>query len=375
LYELKKKHQFLKVKKLKILKLIKENYNKKLPFVAYRKPNQKDVSGIFQLTDKLHVTTTFSEDGFVFSPFDTKENTILFPLKDAVFLEEKLEIFSSSSSTIDLNPQLNTTRNQEKEFHEKLVEKGIEAIKRNQFKKVVFSRKEEVALSNFDIVEVFTKLLQNYENAFVYVWFHPKVGLWLGATPETLLKVRGNSFETMALAGTQPNLGTTDVIWKQKELEEQQFVTDYIVENLTNIGAEPFTSDIETVQAGSLLHLKTVITGKLQTNSIDIKDVISKLHPTPAVCGLPKEKAKKFILENEKYNRAFYTGFLGELNISHQKSDVNSSALYVNLRCMAIDNNVATLFIGGGITKDSNPEKEWDETVGKSAIMKKVLLT
>lgn len=112
------------------------------------------------------------------------------------------------------------------------------------------------------------------------------------------------------------------------------------------------------------------------------------MHPTPAVCGLPKDISKAFILKNENYNREFYTGFLGELNIKERKSRnvnrhniendayasvKNVSNLYVNLRCMQLVNNHAIVYIGGGITKDSIPEKEWEETVSKSQVIKSIL--
>jgi isochorismate synthase len=98
-----------------------------------------------------------------------------------------------------------------------------------------------------------------------------------------------------------------------------------------------------------------------------LQQVIQLLHPTPAVCGFPKEQSKDFILENENYDRTFYTGFLGELNIENQTD------LFVNLRCMEIEDAKAHLFMGCGITKDSIPEKEWEESINKSATMKKIL--
>ena len=74
------------------------------------------------------------------------------------------------------------------------------------------------------------------------------------------------------------------------------------------------------------------------------------------------------------YERDYYTGFLGELNIPQEKSSVPKTALFVNLRCMKInDKNSASLFIGGGITEDSNAEREWEETISKSKTMKCVL--
>jgi isochorismate synthase len=96
------------------------------------------------------------------------------------------------------------------------------------------------------------------------------------------------------------------------------------------------------------------------------------LHPTPAVCGLPKEDSKKFIIENENYDRSYYTGYLGELNTRSVNNEL-SSDLYVNLRSMQIENENAYVYIGCGITKDSDPEKEWEESVNKSMTMKRVL--
>ena len=86
---------------------------------------------------------------------------------------------------------------------------------------------------------------------------------------------------------------------------------------------------------------------------------------------MPLEPSKDFILKNENYNREFYTGFLGELNLHNE--DNKTSELFVNLRCMKINNNTATIFVGGGITKDSNPKKEWEETVAKTNTMKNIL--
>ena len=221
----------------------------------------------------------------------------------------------------------------------------------------------------------------------MYCWYHPKVGLWLGATPETLIKIEGNRFSIMALAGTQDYKGTLDVVWQDKEKQEQQFVTDFIIENLRPSVESFKISDVETVKAGNLLHLKTMISARLNSKS-NLKEIVSVLHPTPAVCGLPKFNAKQFILENEHYSRAFYTGFLGELNmetklqsrsarrnIENRAYTINrkSTQLYVNLRCMQLKNAEAIIYIGGGITKHSVPEKEWQETVSKSLVIKNIL--
>src|SRR5690606_34482688 len=122
-----------------------------------------------------------------------------------------------------------------KQFHIDLVKKGIKSIENNEFIKVVLSRKEVVEIDEVNLVELYKKLVQKYPNAFVYLWFHPQVGLWFGATPETLVKLKGNQFSTMSLAGTQVYNNTEKVIWQQKEIDEQYFVTQFIESQLSKI--------------------------------------------------------------------------------------------------------------------------------------------
>ena len=342
-----------------------------LPFVVYRHPKSDFIKAFFQKTDTLFYAKDYQGSGFVFAPFDNREPSILFPLSESVrfnanttksFIEDERNETVSESSSED-----------SKAKHIDLVKNGIQFLEKNNFKKVVLSRKETIMQKKFDVIGGFKKLLLNYKDAFVYCWFHPKVGLWLGATPETLLNVTNNTFSTMALAGTQIYDVDSKVVWQPKEVEEQQLVTDFIREQLNKCQFERSrelntfkVSKPYTVKAGNLLHLRTDISGKL-TEQLTLKEIINLLHPTPAVCGVPKQEAKDFILQNEKYSRQFYTGFLGELNLN------KTSNLYVNLRCMQVLNDQIEIYVGGGITKDSNPESEWKETVAKSKVMMYIL--
>src|SRR5690606_28990981 len=212
------------------------------------------------------------------------------------------------------------------------------------------SRCEAISVSNFDLVNSFKLLVQFYPTAFKYCAFHPEIGLWMGATPEQLLKVRDISIQTVALAGTKTK-DKIDEDWGEKEKVEQQLVTDFILESLEPFIAEKSVSKPYTHQAGNLLHIKTDISAQLKDKS-QLVEVLNVLHPTPAVCGFPKENAKDFILENEGYNREFYAGFLGELNYEAENIESNNSDLFVNLRCMKIENNIANIYVGCGITKD-----------------------
>jgi len=364
---------------------IENQFNANLPFAAYRKPNENSIKALIQNTEDLIYTKDFTEKGFVFSPFDNRENSVLMPLELSETMSTPCLVLEEREVSKNEVPVIH---NSDKEFHINLVKSGVEAIQDHQFKKVVLSRSEHVPLSESNPFSIFKNLLENYASAFVYFWYHPKVGVWLGATPETLVKIEGQRFSIMALAGTQNYKGNLNVTWENKELQEQQYVTDFILDSIKDTIDNIKTSAVETVKAGNLLHLKTKIWGVLRPNAISLKDLLYSLHPTPAVCGLPKLEAKEFILKEENYNREFYTGFLGELNLETTlaprsgKRNIenrayattkNSTQLYVNLRCMQLKENKAIVYVGGGITECSNPESEWDETVSKSLVIKKVL--
>ncbi|WP_109437584.1 chorismate-binding protein [Aquimarina sp. AU119] len=350
---------------------LKKQLKAELPFVIYRKANTQEIDVFLQEDDELYEYKDNTISGFVFAPFNTLEKTVLIPMDKSICYTVTI----TSPTNIDKNENDvkydSVLVSSAKEEHMQLVRRGIDGIKAKCFKKVVLSRKEEVVCENNDALEIYKRLVMNYPKAFVYCWYHPKIGMWLGATPETLLHVKENNFYTMALAGTQPYLGEMNVEWGDKEIEEQKMVTDFILDELTPVSKRIESSNVYTYRAGTLLHLRTDIKVVLKTASSDIAKVIQIVHPTPAVCGLPKKDAKSFILEYEGYDRKYYTGFLGELNVN--KNGKIESSLFVNLRCMEMKPDKAILYVGGGITKDSEPEKEWEETVKKTETMKKVL--
>ncbi len=326
------------------------------PFVCYVKPNENVWNLLVQQNDEI---IEFSNQaGFVFIPFH-EDKQVVIPFEGNSFSQGNLENFEKKST------ENFTSESNQKEAFENLVSKGVAAIQNNEFDKVVLSRKI-VLKEQIAIVETFQNLISTYPTAFRYLFFHPKIGLWMGATPEQLVKINQNQFETVALAGTQ--LYSENVIWATKEIEEQQFVTDYIVAKVKNKVNQLMVTDAKTVKAGNLSHLKSLISGELNPD-FQASDLIKALHPTPAVCGLPKEKAIDFILKNEGYNRKYYAGFLGEYNKDNQTD------LFVNLRCLEVENDVVSIYVGCGITKDSNPEKEFIETENKSMTMRNVLVS
>ncbi|MBA3985347.1 MAG: isochorismate synthase [Flavobacteriales bacterium] len=363
-----------------------QQYDNELPFAIYRKPGKEDLNLVKQKDKELNISSNFSESGFIFSPFDDELNSVIFPLDKSAFISATLENIPFENEPNKIT-KLSPVNSKPKKEHIELVKKGISSMHSNGLRKVVLSRKEEVKISNIDtsdsIIELLKKLLARYPSAFVYCWYHPKIGLWMGATPETLFSLENKTFRTMALAGTQKYQENHKTVWNEKEKEEQAIVTEYLEKSLEKIVPILMISKPTTSVAGNLVHLRSDIGGTINTRLCDVLCLIKKLHPTPAVCGFPKEEAKHFIKENEKYDREFYAGFLGEINLPNtvlnrpqnltKSNNKSCTDLYVNLRCMKIVDDIATIYVGGGITKDSDPKAEWLETQYKAETMMQIL--
>lgn len=194
---------------------------------------------------------------------------------------------------------------------------------------------------SFQALEYFDKLCLEYPTAFVALVSIPLVGTWMVATPETLVSIdKNNNLHTMALAGTRqaPTDPSVDPesVWSQKEREEQGLVSQYIIECFKQIGVQDYIRNGPyTMRAGHLLHLCTDFTLALdqQNSSILGSRILKLLHPTSAVCGMPKEEAMAYICKFEKYDRQFYTGFLGPVNWECE------TRFFVNLRCLQLYGN------------------------------------
>ena len=120
------------------------------------------------------------------------------------------------------------------------------------------------------------------------------------------------------------------------------------------------------IQAGPVIHLRTDISFDLE--NVKIVDIAKKLHPTPAISGVPQKEAIELINYREAHERDFYTGIIGLMNS-------NSASLYVNLRCCQIQKGKAFLYLGGGFTSESNVELEWEETENKSRTLLNIIDT
>ena len=332
------------------------HYTQQLPLVITKEPNTNYILLLRQNDKEVYNYDAESQKvGFLFTPFSSEKRILL---KGEVLYG----LLPKKENTIPCKKFVFKETLEEKQKHIDLVTKAINEIHQGTFEKVVLSRKITIK-KVVNPFKSFTNMVIRYPSAFCYLFYHPKVGTWLAATPETLFQSNGNNFQTMALAGTQP-FKEGEVHWLSKEKEEQQIVTDTIVQQLQGYAEKIEVSAPKTVQAGKVMHLCTMIKGKIKENKAF--EIIQRLHPTPAVCGYPTDKAHKFIIENELYNRQYYTGYCGWVSNNNQ-------ALYVNLRCMQITTNETFLYVGGGITKDSIPEKEYEETQNKAQTMTTIL--
>ena len=321
-------------------------------FVFYQLPNSNE---IFFLKGEKWKTIDLQSDllfnGFIISNSD-KSSTYL--------LEGKT---TSISSKFHITPPsfINQKELNKNEYLNKAAD-FIFACK-NGLKKVILSRiKKQSKNESKDPWDTFLNICNTYNHSFNYLLNIPTLGMWMGASPETLITGNNKEYKTISLAGTKTLFENNN--WMQKEIEEQKFVTDYIAQKLNSHNiSNHYNPTPETVSAGNLSHLKT--TFDIYTDKPPLQ-VANLLHPTPAVCGLPQKEALEFIQKKEGYNRSFYTGFLGPV-------DNKNCNLFVNLRCMQVFKSEYWLYVGGGITASSVPEKEWEETELKAQTLLDIL--
>ena len=315
------------------------------------------------------------EAGFVFAPFRITQKCPVILLKPSIYLED----FSSADqlnfnglepfSPVLVSEDHCSTRS--KEEYIQTIEDTVATIRESELLKVIISRQIPIKRTSQSLGSTFFQLHDQTPNAFTYLVNLPAAGTWMGATPEVLLKSDKGYFETVSLAGTQVRkYDSEDYYWNTKDIEEQAFVSRYMLELFYCFGIHKYrTTGPETLESGKVAHLKTSFFFPAEKIESCLGNFVAELHPTPAVCGLPKNMADEFIREKEKHDRKYYTGYLGPWKLDQQ---VN---LFVNLRCMEITNDEFILYAGGGITSKSIPEREWEETNQKATTLLAVINT
>ena len=341
-------------------------------FAIYRLPHEDHATLIRQSEGEPEEFLSCAElngrRGFVVAPFQISEKQPLLLIRPDVIETVPIEGELSEteySLTSHLSPLTSSYAIDFASFHAQLVS--------GTFRKIVLARcADEETPEAIPPMQLFHRACMLYPRMFIALVSTAKSGCWLTATPEILLEGTADAWRTIALAGTMKLEGDQlcgegeSLRWSTKNIQEQRIVATYITECL-----EQFTGDFHeegprTVRAANLVHLRSDFTFSLPDNQ-HLGDLLHTLHPTPAVCGLPKRETFEFIIHNEHTPRRYYSGFMGMLDPEEE------THLYVSLRCMNIEGNRYHLYAGGGLLKDSQKEQEWQETEAKLETMRNIL--
>lgn len=351
---------------------------KNCPFALWSMPGSNTPELLIAQEEELVYPTRFEKlnggEGFVFAPYKISKTSPLVLLRPDIYKTGTDEILKINPDTL---PSLEKGENVQEENYiisrdEYLTDitQTIDVISKTRLAKVIVSRLLPVKRKNESLGELYLQLFSQTPNAFVYMvhlpsnTINPRTELWMGATPEVLLKSEDKNLETVSLAGTQSRRPDNDYSWHTKDIEEQAFVSRYLLDVFYKFNIYPYTTrGPETLESGKVAHLSTIFRFAAKKLAHNLGNFISELHPTPAVCGYPKSKAATFIPQVEKHKRRYYTGYLGPWRLN---GDVG---LFVNLRCMEIMPRQYLLYSGGGITSRSVPEEEWEETIKKASTL------
>ena len=348
-------------------------------FALYRFPWKEQPTLVLQPEGApdtyTHLHELNGKTGFVLAPFHADERrpiVLIRPDKVAKGWPEIRKVLAAwqSSAKADTPPHIDAASAKDgRQAYAEAFGRFIAPLRQGIFQKLVLSRSEDTDLpEGFSPLATFLDACQRYPRLMISLVHTPVTGTWMGSTPEIILSEEQDRWHTVSLAGTLPVVGEGRTEeWGTKNREEQALVSTYLRDTLQRIGTDVKEEGPYTARAGQVMHLKTDFYFHLKQTDC-LGDILYQLHPTPAVCGLPKQAAYDFILANEGYARTYYAGIIGWLN-PHD----GQTALYVNLRCMRLADGKATLYAGGGILPSSVEEAEWEETRHKMETMRRAI--
>ena len=297
---------------------LKTALQKKLSFAIYRLPGEEEITLVLQKDHQLQkledLERIFTLGGFLIAPFtnDNDERTYLIRpdyvikniLTEDTFREIKLLEPTSINGVEHIAPDEVPKREYIGQLNETILR-----IKNGEYDKVVLSRVKLYPGSYFsELKKIFHILCAAYPNAFVYL-FRIKGQCWVGATPEPLIGCVENEVHIVSLASTRPYSEENCRIenWNHKERVEQEYVTQYIESILDDYGIQEYTkTGPYTKRAGKLLHLRTDFHFPSEKVGDKLPSLISALHPTSAVCGMPMQGSLEYIKRSEKHKREYY---------------------------------------------------------------------
>lgn len=331
---------------------------KNIPFVSYIMPNDTKINFFSNPTESYSSDTKFYVNFFadksndlikISNEFDANE-TIKYLKDSEPLLKPFIEPHSKSTTFESYSIQISK----------------IISLLNNIDGKIVLSRSICDNSIDFNWGKIALKYFQEFPSTFRYIYYTRQTGCWIGASPEIIFKHNKNEdiFETMSLAGTRKISSYNNETWDNKNKEEHDYVTRYIVNILSGLGLKPFIHQAENINFGKIEHLCNRITSTL--NNKKPIDVIATLSPTPALAGYPIDFAIENITILEEHPRYCYGGYVAI-------EDSTCFDAYVNLRCVHFNNKKYCIYSGGGITIDSNATDEWDETESKAYVLKQIL--
>jgi menaquinone-specific isochorismate synthase len=252
-----------------------------------------------------------------------------------------------------------------REVWEDAVRKALEAMGREEFTKVVLARILDVSTSRpLDPVEVLRHLRAENTGAHVFLFEPEPGGPLVGAAPETVATLRRGEFAATAVAGSVPRGETPDdadrfaeqLLASTKDRVEHAFVVEDMVSRLeprcTSVSAQ---SEPHVLRLARIQHLETYVEARARDGET-VLTLLEALHPTPAVCGVPTDRALAFLREEEPFERGWYAGPVGFF-------DAGGNGVFVPaLRSAVARGESWRLYAGAGLVEASDPALEWEET-------------
>lgn len=245
------------------------------------------------------------------------------------------------------------------------VENATDLIKADQFKKIVLARQLKIELHQpASATRILNQLRNQYPDCYTFMVSQDGETAFLGSTPERLASFHDRDIETEGLAGSisRGKTASEDAALEyrlrhsQKDLNEHAFVLDAIEENLqqySDVFEHPVSPDVKKLS--NVQHLYTPVHATIK-DGVSRTEVLSKLHPTPAVGGYPRDAAMPFINKLEHFDRGWYAAPVGWIN-AHGNGE-----FVVAIRSGLLKNNEVRFYAGCGIVENSDPHREWEET-------------
>ena len=338
---------------------------KGISFCCYRFPNSSEIN----LAIEKGIVSIEDDNNFIIAPFTENSSVSKVLMQKLSVANLNTEFYEKIQVLPDVDIMwMELPKEESKEVYLERIQQYLNQIKGEKISKAILSRVIKIDKpKEFNEADFFIKLCDAYPETFVSLFYIPGAGLWVGASPELLLETKNNQYHTVALAATQSKNEKKEYVWRKKEEEEHQLVRVHIESIFHQNDCALISSKGPfSFETGKVTHLKTEYTFGMNSK-INSSNIIDQLHPTPAIGGLPVEEALACIFKYEGYSRNYYAGYLGETKGPHLVR------LFINLRCMQIGKNEIALFVGGGISADSNPEEEWKETIQKSLTLLQII--